>query len=151
MVSPIIMELQAIISMTNLMPETKTEVEDTIPRGKSMATLRSFQTRVAPNPKETVIFTTIAADIETALETAEAAMTAAAEEEEAEATIMIGIADGENLGKADITLDLSRLTTIRATRIEGDHHPNDVITITFVVVEAHRIRQRRIAHLTPQR
>ena len=151
MVSPIIMELQAIISMTNLMPETKPEVEDTIPHGKSMATLRSFQMSVALSSKETVIFTVIAADIETALETAEAAATAVAEEEEAEATITIGITDGENLGKADITLDLSLLTTIRATTIEGDYHHNDVIMITVVVVEVLHIRQRRIAHLTLQR
>ena len=70
--------LQAITSMINTVRETKLEVEGVTRRVKNAVILPSLQTKITRNLEEPIVITVIEGDVEAGLETAAAAMTAAA-------------------------------------------------------------------------
>ena len=64
--------------MINTVRETKLEVEGVTRRVKNAVILPSLQTKITRNLEEPIVITVIEGDVEAGLETAAAAMTAAA-------------------------------------------------------------------------
>ena len=70
--------LQAIKSMINILRETKLEAEGVTRRVKNAVILPSLQMEITRNLEEPIVITVIEGDVEAGLETAAAALTAAA-------------------------------------------------------------------------